>query len=102
MPGHWAYGLAHLRYAISHTPDKAIVLQRLLGVAEALLARELNDPVLLEALAVVMGGGLEGAQAGMRQVRRLMGDFVGKYLRYAQQLGISRGDSLSGGLARFL
>ena len=99
---HLAYGMSHLRYAITHAPDKALVFQRLLAVGEAVLARELNDPVLSEALAVVMGGGLEGAQAGMRQVRRLMRDFVGQYLRYAEQLGIGRGDSLSGGLARFL
>ena len=99
---HLAYGMAHLRYAITHAPDKALVFQRLLSVAEAVMARDLNDPVLSEALAVVMGGGLEGAQAGMRQVRRLMGDFVGQYLRYAEQLGISRGEFISGGLARFL
>ena len=99
---HMAYGMAHLRYAITHAPDKALVFQRLLAVGEAVLARELNDPVLSESLAVVFGGGLEGAQAGMRTVRRLMGDFVGQYLRYAEQLGIGRGDSLSGGLARFL
>ena len=99
---HLAYGLAHLRYAITHRPDKPIVFHRLLAVGEAVLARELNDPVLSESLAVVMGGGLEGAQAGMRHVHQLMGDFVRQYLRYTEQLGISRRESLSRGLARFL
>ncbi|PKB78360.1 MAG: hypothetical protein BZY88_18850 [SAR202 cluster bacterium Io17-Chloro-G9] len=98
---HLAYGLNHLRYAITHAQDKALIFQRLLAVGEAVLARDLNDPVLSEALAVVMGGGLEGAQVGMGRVRQLMGDFVGQYLRYAEQLGISREQSLSGGLARF-
>ena len=88
--------------AITHAPDKALVFQRLLGVAEAVQARELNDPVLSEALAILMGGGLEGAQVGMRRVRQLMGDYVRQYLRYAQQLGISRENTLPGGLARFL
>ena len=71
-------------------------------MGEAVLAGELNDPVLSESLAIVMGGGLEGAQAGMRHVQRLRGDFVRQYLRYTEQVGISRRESLSRGLARFL
>ena len=62
---HIAYGFMHLRYAITHQQDKALVLTRLLNVGERVFERELNDPVLKESLAIIFGGGIEGAKAGM-------------------------------------
>lgn len=99
---HIAYGLAHLRYAITHRQEKLMVFQQLLNIGERLFARDLADPVLREALAVIFGGGVEGAQAGMRKVERLLGDFVRQYLRYCDWIGIHRGERFPKELARYL
>ena len=99
---HIAYGLAHLRYAITHQQDKALVFKRLLSIGETVLARELTDPVLVEALAVIFGGGVEGARAGMRRAERVFGDFARQYLAYTDWLGIGRGEQFPKELARYM
>ena len=87
---HIAYGLSHLRYATSHNPDKAIVFSRLMNIAERVFVRELNDPVLKEALAIIFGGGIEGARSGMLQYERMMGDFARQYLANMEYIGVPR------------
>ncbi len=99
---HIAYGLAHLRYAITHQREKALVFEKLLNVGETDLARELTDPVVVEALAVIFGGGVEGARAGMRRAHRVVGDFARQYLAYAAWLGIDRSEQFPRELARYM
>ena len=99
---HVAYGLAHLHYALANEQDNRIVFPRLLSIGEGVFARELEDPVLRESLAIIFGGGIEGARSGMRQYEHMMGDFVRQYLLYTDWLGINRGESLAKGLARFV
>ncbi|MFQ5933326.1 MAG: hypothetical protein ACE5KI_01625 [Dehalococcoidia bacterium] len=99
---HIAYSLMHLRYALSRKSDKDKVFHNILGIAEAQMARELKDPVLPEALAVILGGGVEGARTGMKRVGHLLGDFVRQYLRNAEWVGLERGDKLHEGLAAYL
>ena len=62
---HLAYGIQHLRYAVTHQQDKALIFQRLLFIGERVFTKELQDPAMLEPLAIVFGGGIEGARAGM-------------------------------------
>ena len=78
------------------------MFERLLNVGESVVARELTDPVVVEALAVIFGGGVQGARAGMRRAERVIGDFVRQYLAYADWLGINRGEQLPGELARYM
>ena len=99
---HVAYGLQHLRYAVTHQPDKAIVFERLLNVGEQVFARELRVPALLEPLAVIFGGGIEGARAGMRQVHQMMGDYVRRYLASTDWIGVNRAEALPTDLAQYL
>ena len=99
---HIAYGLEHLRYALTHKPEKGLVFQNLLDVGEPMLVRDLDDPVLPEALAVIMGNGVEGAYGNMRRVKHLIGDFVRLYLRYTDWIGLLRRDKLNEGLAAYL
>ena len=99
---HTAYGLQHLRYAVTHKQDKALVFQRLLNIGERVFARELREPVVLEPLAVIFGGGIEGAKAGMRQVHHMMGDFVKTYLASTDWIGIHRGQAFPKDLSRYL
>lgn len=99
---HIAYGLSHLRYATSHNPDKVIVFSRLMNIAERVFERELQDPVLKESLAIIFGGGIEGAQSGMRQFERMMGDFARQYLANMEHIGVQRESGFPQGLAKYM
>ena len=99
---HIAYSLEHLKYAITHHDEKEIAFKRLLNIGERVFVRELQEPAVLEPMAIIIGGGIEGAQAGMRQVERMMGNYVRQYLAYTDWLGIHRGDSYPKELARYL
>lgn len=86
---HLTYALGHLRYAMAHQPDLPLVMQQLLLIGHAIFARELKDNVLREALAIVFAGGLEdAADTGLARYRRMMGDFMRRYLRTCAWLGI--------------
>jgi hypothetical protein len=91
-----------LRYAVTHKQDKALVFQQLLNIGERVFARELREPVVLEPLAVIFGGGIEGARAGMREVHHMMGDFVRSYLASTDWIGIHRGRAFPKDLSRYL
>ena len=99
---HIAYGLQHLRYAVAHKADKALVFTQLLNIGERVFVRELQEPAMLEPLAIIFGGGIEGARAGMEQVRRMMADWVRSYLAAAEWIGVERGAGFSKDLAGYL
>ncbi len=99
---HIAYGLAHLRYATSHNVDKPIVFGRLQNTAERIFERELRDPVLKEALAIIFGGGIENAQSGMRVFERMMGDFARQYLANMEHIGVPRDANFPPSLAQYM
>lgn len=98
---HIAYGLEHLRYALTHQKD-SVEFKRLLIVGEFHLIKDLEDPVLPEALAIIFGGGVKGAQQGMKKVHRLLGDFVEQYLTYSDWLGLNRRGKLPEELSKYL
>ena len=98
---HITYSLAHLRYAIAHQPSMVPAFQRVLDIAESQMVRDLKDPVLPEALAIIMGNGVEGVRTGMKRVGHLLGDFVRQYLRSAEWVGLPRDDKLAQGLAPY-
>lgn len=100
---HLVYGLDHLKYAIEHQDDQGMILEQILAIGENLFVRELKDPVLSEALAIIFAGGIKGAGTrGMRRVRHLLGDFARQYAAHCTQLGLSRGKNLHPGLAQYL
>ena len=57
--------------------------------------------MVLEPMAVIFGGGVEKAAAGMKTVEKMMGDFVNQYIDSLKWIGIDRSLSLSGGLASY-
>lgn len=99
---HVSYGLQHLRYAVTHQQDKALIFQRLLFIGERVFAKELQDPAMLEPLAIVFGGGIEGARAGMGHVKRMMADWLTSYTSACEWIGIQRAAPLSPDLAKYL
>ena len=87
---HLTYGIDHLRYAVNHQDDQNLILQQLCIIGERVLVREFADPVLREALTIVFGGGIDGAEAGTRVHRQLMSDYVERYLATLKWLGVER------------
>ena len=66
-----------------------LIMQQLLLIGHSIFSRELKDHVLREALAIVFAGGLDGAaDAGITRYRRMMGDFMRRYLGTCAWLGI--------------
>lgn len=101
---HFAYGMAHLKYAIEYKgPSYALGLKRLLTGSEQDLHKEMQDPVLWEALAIVFGGGLQHLEAGMAVVRRLRRSYIEEYVKRLQWVGIEKTtDELAEGLREYL
>ena len=88
---HLTYGLDHLKYAIAHVEDQRQVVATLLALGDAGFARDLRDPVLKEALAIVFGGGVRGARRqGMEVYGDLMRDYLKTHLEVCQWLEVPR------------
>ena len=99
---HLSYGIEHLRYSMTRQDDKNLVFNSLLGIGERLVARECREPIVLEPLAVIFGGGVSGAHSGMKVVQRLISDYVNLYLSSLKFIGIDRLDSLSDDFKSYL
>ncbi len=88
---HLTYGIDHLWYAINHQPDQKLIVNQLCIIGERVLVRELKDPVLREALAIIFGGGVEyAAGKGIATFERMMSDYVQRYLATLKWLGVER------------
>jgi hypothetical protein len=101
---HLAYGMAHVKYAISENGrDYATGLLRMMSGVEQDLATEMSDSVLWEALAIIFGGGLENISSGMDVVRELQRRYVSDYMVRMRWVGIDKTvDSLAPGLLTYV
>jgi hypothetical protein len=101
---HLAYGMAHVKYAISENGrDYATGLLRMMSGVEQDLATEMSDSVLWEALAIIFGGGLENISSGMDVVRELQRRYVSDYMARMRWVGIDKTvDSLAPGLLTYV
>lgn len=87
---HIAYGMDHLRFSFTSTPERASAYAVGLVAAEAQVAREEADHVLWEALAIIFGGGIGNIDAGMEIVNRLRRDWVNDYVNRMEWAGVAR------------
>ena len=88
---HVAYGLEHLKFAIAHAEEQRQVVATLLAIGDGGFARDLADPVLREALAIVFGRGIAGARRrGMATFENLMRAYVRTHLGYCRWLDVPR------------
>ena len=101
---HMAYGMAHVRYAVENQPEGfGLGLGNLMRGVERDLVRDLNDPVLWEALAIIIGGSVENIAGGMAVVEEFKQRYIEEYLRRMQWAGINKTEAnLSPDLAAFL
>lgn len=89
-----AYAVDHIRQAIAARPDQRVPFAMWLTNLELAQAADAKDPVLWEALAVALGGGVKQIDAGMAIVRRLQHDWVQSYVDRARSAGLERGADL--------
>lgn len=87
---HIAYGMQHLRYAVTHRADFGEQVQRFMTGAELSVTRDEDDPVLWEALAIVFAGGVRQMGEGMKAVSRMRRDYVQSYLNHLEWAGVDR------------
>ena len=101
---HMAYGMAHLKYAIDEKgPDYAFGLRRLMGGVERDLASEMKDPVLWEALAIFIAGGVDHMDSGMAEVTNLRRRYIEEYLTRMKWIGVDKtSENLDQDLAVYL
>ena len=100
---HLVYGMDHLNYAINHQDDQALILEQVLAIGERFMIREMRDPALREALAIILGGSIEGARTtGMAGYEHLMGDYCRQYLAWCDWLGLQRRATFPRELAQYL
>ena len=101
---HMAYGMAHLKYAVDEKgPDYALGLRRLMGGVERDLASEMKDPVLWEALAIYIGGGVGHIDSGMAEVKNLQRRYMEEYLTRMKWIGVDKtSENLDQDLAVYL
>ena len=97
------YGIEHLKFSIAHVEHQRQVVATLLAIGDAGFSRDLADPVLKEALAIVFGGGIEGARRhGMEVFHDLMRDYLKTHLEFCRWLDVPRNlEALPPGLKEF-
>lgn len=101
---HMAYGMAHVKYAVENQPEGfGMGLSNLMRGVERDLVRDLKDPVLWEALAIIIGGGIDNIARGMAVVEDFKQRYIEDYLRRMQWVGVNKTEAnLSPDLAAFL
>ena len=78
-------------------------MKTLLAVGEGHMAAEMNEGVVSTAMAIIFGGGIEGARThGMERYLLLVRDFITDYLAICQELGIEREKTLHPVFKRYL
>ena len=101
---HLAYGMAHIRYAVEHQPEGfGRGLGNLMRGVERDLVRDLKDPVLWEALAIIIGGSVANIAQGMAVVDGFKQRYIEDYLGRMQWVGIDKTEAnMAPDLAAFL
>ena len=81
------YGIEHIKYALAHAPDKQGSVITTLAIGFRMFNRDLRDPVLREALAIIFGGGIAGARSeGMHVFYEMLDEYVEELLGACQYL----------------
>jgi len=90
-----AFGTIELKNYLEHhpKPDEAMALMhRYADIAEVLVSTSILQPVVLEPLAVLMGGGLDEIDSGMDGVAFLWDVVKEEYLQRCDRAGLFRRD----------
>ena len=84
-----AYGVDHLKYALSQAEGKKGSIITTLAIGFRMVQRDLGDPVLREALAIIFGGGVSGARGeGMYTFYEMLDAYVEDFMDVCKYLNI--------------
>lgn len=90
---HVAYGVMELKYHLDHAADRDRALEemhRFADLAEPLALAAFTEPVLIEPVAVLLGGGLAHIDRGMAGIAHLWRLFIDEYLQRCARAGFDR------------
>jgi hypothetical protein len=90
---HVAYGVMELKYALDHAADREAVLEqmhRFADVGEPICLAAFTEPVLIEPVAVLLGGGVAHIDRGMDAMAHLWRMFIEEYLQRCARAGFDR------------
>jgi hypothetical protein len=83
----------HLKYFLEHHPEREKAIQEmhmLAEMAELGIPGFLTNPFIIEPLAVLMGGGVDGIDKGMEAVRLVWVRMREEYLNRCELAGFDR------------
>ena len=84
-----SYGLDHLKFALAHDREKLNSILTTLAIGMRFFDRDLRDPALREALAIIFGGSIVGARnQGMYTYYEMLDQYVKELLQAVQELGL--------------
>jgi hypothetical protein len=86
---HLAYGIQHMRYLLDHEPDRREEIHKYLRKGEQYLARDhQEDAPNREAVAIILGGGLEQIGEGFQKMKDFRRKQVLAYLSRLESAGL--------------
>lgn len=96
---HLAYGVGHLKYYVQHHPNAREYLMHFLNRSEAALSDELHhSPPEPEAIAILLGGGVERISVGIERLRDLRERQIRAYITTLQSVAVDRLAAVNPGL----
>jgi hypothetical protein len=99
---HIAYGIAHLKYVLLHRAERRLELYRYLDKGEAMLVADDRDTATREAFAILLGGGKDNIQDGLRKYEALRRRQVLQYLDRLSWATIERAERLHPALRAYV
>lgn len=99
---HVAYGIAHMKYVVLHRAERRQELERYLDKGEALLVADDRDSATREAFAILMAGGKNSIQEGLKKYQEMRRRQVEQYLDRLSWATIERRERLNPALRAYL
>ena len=86
---HLAYGVEHLRYVLEHQPERREEMYKYLEKGEEYLAKDFGaDVPMREALAILLGGGLQQIGSGFQKLKDFRRRQILTYLGRIEAAGL--------------
>ena len=99
---HIAYGIAHLKYVLSHKAERREELERYLAKGEAMLVADDKDSATREAFAILLAGSSDKIQQGLEMYGMMRAHQVRQYLGRLSWATIEREERLNPTLRSYI